>query len=625
MAGAKPNYEDWTQEELIAEINKLSEKKEYGLVWDEERELEDVVLKCKKELPVLKEVKSKAIPKRNPDPEKPTHILIEGDNYHALSVLNYTHEKAIDVIYIDPPYNTGAKDWKYNNNYVDQKDSYRHSKWISMMHNRLAIAKYLLKDDGIIIVAIDDHEIHNIRHIADKIFGWKNHIATICAEVNPAGQNIKQNSPAVSHDYSVIYSKNEEFRSIILRSLTLEEEEAYPLKDEKGWFLWDNLRRRGGNSRPTDRPGQWFPLFVDEKSKSISLKKFEGSTEVWPIDPQGIKRIWRVNPDGFQREYDAGQISIIEKRTGYRIVKKSYKPKGKKPKTLWKTPKHSGTTYGTKLLKEIIGENDFNYPKSLFLVIDCLKYWTNKDSIVLDFFAGSGTTAHAVLEMNKKDNGNRQCIIVTNNENNIASEITYPRVKNVICGYNFVGNKKELLFEEKINLTKLRNADKIFTDYLEAREKNVDTYDELKGEFNENTLKLFGIKNYNGFKDGLGGNLKYFKTGFVPALPSDKNKEFLTRKSVEMLCLRESTFEPVSENEIIKVFKNNSKHTAILFDETKIDDLKEMIFDLETEVFVYVFSLEDDDFSEEFEDMNGNVKVCSIPAAILNVYRRIFK
>ena len=133
----KYDYSNWSKEELIERVYNLEKRKKYGLVWDEEREPEEIVLKCQKELPVLKEVKTKEI---KTDSRKPTHILIEGDNYHALSVLNYTHEKCIDVIYIDPPYNTGAKDWKYNNNYIDEFDAYKHSKWISMLYNRLKIA-----------------------------------------------------------------------------------------------------------------------------------------------------------------------------------------------------------------------------------------------------------------------------------------------------------------------------------------------------------------------------------------------------------------------------------------------------------------------------------------------------
>ena len=209
--------------------------------------------------------------------------------------------------------------------------------------------------------------------------------------------------------------------------------------------------------------------------------------------------------------------------------------------------------------------NYFNYPKSLYLLIDILKITTTRDSTVLDFFAGSGTTGHAVLELNK-DGGNRKFILCTNNENKIVESVTWPRIKNCIYGYK--DGKK--------------------------------------------TIKY-------------GGNLKYFRTCFVPAESTDKNKEKLTIQSIEMLCLREDTFEQVCNTNIIKIFKNSKKYTGILLDEQKIPLFKKQIKNYNMPISIYIFSLGDDDFSEEFADMQENVKLCSIPAAILRVYKRIFR
>ena len=163
----KPDYSKWSKEDLIKRIEALEKRKKYGLVWDEEREPEKVILDCKEKLPVLKEIKTREI---KTDPNKPTNILIEGDNYHTLSVLNYTHAKKVDVIYIDPPFNTGARDWMYNNNYVDINDAYRHSKWLSMMCYRLKIAKNLLKYTGVLICAIDDNEFYRLGALLESIF-----------------------------------------------------------------------------------------------------------------------------------------------------------------------------------------------------------------------------------------------------------------------------------------------------------------------------------------------------------------------------------------------------------------------------------------------------------------------
>ena len=302
------DYSKLEKDDLLKVIEKLESRKKYGLIWDEEKTKEQFEKESENALPVLKEVKGKEI---KTDPSQPVNILIEGDNYHSLSVLNYTHQGKIDVIYIDPPYNTGAKDWKYNNNYVDKNDQYRHSKWLSMMKKRILLSRNLLKSAGVLLIAIDDHEIHNIRHVLNDIFSESNYIATICIEVNPAGQNIRDNSPAISHDYCLIYAKNIDEVKLILRELSDEESGYFKEEDENGKFLWDNLRRRGGNSTPKDRPGQWYPLYIDYEKKNISINKFSNSIKVWPIDPKGTKRIWRVNPSGFQREYSLGTISVI--------------------------------------------------------------------------------------------------------------------------------------------------------------------------------------------------------------------------------------------------------------------------------------------------------------------------
>ena len=179
----KRDYNNWEKEDLIKRIEGLEKRKKYGLVWDEESTKEEFEIESQGKLPVLVEDKSRKIQK---DDEQPTHILIEGDNYHALSVLNYTHEGMIDVIYIDPPYNTGAKDWKYNNNFVDLNDPYRHSKWLSMMNNRIGLAKKLLRDDGVFICAIDENEFARLYLMLEEIF-FAHEIHCITIVHNPRG------------------------------------------------------------------------------------------------------------------------------------------------------------------------------------------------------------------------------------------------------------------------------------------------------------------------------------------------------------------------------------------------------------------------------------------------------
>ena len=191
--------------------------------------------------------------------------------------------------------------------------------------------------------------------------------------------------PARSHDYAVVYGATAANAKLRQRELTEQEVAAYKEKDNHGPFLWDNLRRRGGNSRPTDRPNQWFPLYVDEVSRRVSVEPFAGSIETWPIDPSGEKRIWRVNRDGARSGIAGESIGLINKAGRTEISKKSRMPKGKKPKTLWKEKRHSATTHGTNLLKAMFRVPPFSYPKSLYLVEDCLRYWLPRKGTVVDF------------------------------------------------------------------------------------------------------------------------------------------------------------------------------------------------------------------------------------------------
>jgi adenine-specific DNA-methyltransferase len=321
---------------------------------------------------------------------------------------------------------------------------------------------------------------------------------------------------------------------------------------------------------------------------------------------------------------------VVKKINGeYTVYMKDRIKSGRKIKTVWVNPKYDSSTHGTVLLETILGESKtFPYPKSLHAVRDVLLsvIRAHKFSVVVDFFAGSGTTAHAVLELNKDDGGKRQCILVTNNENNIMTEVCYPRVQRVMQGYEFEGIERTLLYERKITLTQMRQGNEIYAEYQQARDDNSEQYDELKGEFTNNIIRLWGITNIDGQKEGLGGNLKYYRTAFIPAELTDENKETLTYRSVEMLCLRENTFDFVTETDVWKIYESQQQYTGILFDQLSIPAFKTALDELEDKpVSVYVFSLGDDNFAPEFADMGARVKVCSIPEAILQVYRRIYQ
>ena len=561
MPRIKPDYSNWEKEKLVARINELEQRKRYGLVWDEEREPEEVVQQCRKYLPVLREIKGKEI---RSDPDKPTHILIEGDNYHALSVLNYTHEKSIDVIYIDPPFNTGARNWKYNNNYVDKDDSYRHSKWLSFMKNRLVIAKNLLKDDGVLICAIDENEQVHLGVLLEELFSsYEQHCVSIVH--NPRG--IQGTNFSYIHEFAYFVipkgRKTVGYRKIAQDNI-----------------VWSKLRNWGGESLREDARNCFYPIIVDPKKKEIigfgdicedsfhpgSPNVNEGNEIlVYPIDNEGVERKWRyarqsvVSVDHLLRARKIRKIWQIEIGKDFGIYR-----------TVWQDSRYDANEYGTKLIRKMVPDCDFDFPKSIYNTYDCLYAIVadRKDAIILDYFAGSGTTGHATLLLNEEDGGERQVILCTNNENEIAEKVTYPRMRSAILGYDDPSN---------------------------------------------------------GHIDGIMSNQKYFQTSFVAAQSTDHNKEKLTKLAVEMLCLKENTFDVVNESDIIKIFKNNEKYNGILFDEQKIPEFKEQIKDFDKPVSVYIFSLGDDDFAEEFDDMQDKVKVCSIPAAILRVYKRIFR
>jgi adenine-specific DNA-methyltransferase len=581
MNGKRINYDDWSKEELVKEIKRVTETT-YGLVWHRGKETEeklDILINRDartpnemfpnemggKPFPVLKEIEGKVI---QIEKNKPTNLLIEGDNYHSLAVLNFTHREAIDLIYIDPPYNTGAKDWKYNNDFVDQNDPWRHSKWLSMMDNRLRLAKGLLRKDGSLICAIDDYEINTLGLLLDELFPTleKN---IIIVEHHPQGGG----SSAVSrtHEYAYLLTP----KGVGLTGRILQE------KEDK-WSL--KRSGQGENNWRKNRPNQFFAIYVDPKTLKIkglgpSLgvndkyptgETKEGYKRIYPIDKNGRERVWRYSHDSMQELIDSGQI--ICSKSFSLSVQKLARSVTTPIFSVWKGSRYNAGTSGSNLLTEIMGEaNTFPYPKSLYTVYDMIAMVirNKKKAVILDFFAGSGTTGHAVLELNKEDNGERQFILCTNNENNISTEVCYPRIKKVIKGY--------------------KNS---------------------KGE---------SIA-------GLGGNLRYFSAyDFVEAKETDQNKRKLVNKSTEMLCIKENAFEVVMIESQFKIFKNSHEYLGILFSEDAIDDYKKAIKKIDGHFNTYVFSLGDDPHEKEFNDVKSKVTLCAIPEVILKVYREIFK
>lgn len=414
----------------INEIARTLNEKKYGLVW--ETHSENVNSMLRENIPVLSEVENRKV---EVDVSLPYNFLIEGDNLHALKILEKTYSGKIDVIYIDPPYNTGAKDWKYNNDYVDKTDAYKHSKWLSFMSERLNIAKHLLTDTGLICVTIDDYELPNLWLLMDDIFGDSNRLGTIAIRNNPKGRMNKAKVSQV-HEYALIYRRSDK-GGIQKLPVKPEDKSHKYVPDEYGnYYVKVNLRKQGVDSEGERKDGtlkeRYFPIYYDPKTGEVSVDK-PLEIVIYPIDTRGNKRIWRRDKEGVLELFKKNDLIIQETKGNYQIY---YRFRGgldgELPKSIWGDSKYSASEYGTKILSGLIGREKFPYPKSLYAVIDSIRMMSNnKDAIVLDFFAGSGTTGHAVMALNKEDGGHRRYILCTNNENNIAEEVTYQRLLNI--------------------------------------------------------------------------------------------------------------------------------------------------------------------------------------------------
>lgn len=381
------------------------------------------------------------------------HTLIEADNYHALQLLEYLHAGKVDCIYIDPPYNTGAKDWKYNNNYVDGADEYRHSKWLSFMQKRLEIAKRLLNpNDSVLIVTIDEKEYLHLGCLLEEVFPEAG-MQMISSVINPAGAG-RQNEFSRTDEYIFVLRFGN--ASVMPESRDMEN---VPI-------IWDTLRRSDlASRRGTTKGGtsQFYPIYVNDKTHRIEkigepisadmpiedVPSIPDCTTVFPIRDNGIEMNWGLRPEQVRARLEKGYIrvgkytpnkpqkyvisyvtggNIEDIENGIAVVSGyendgsviAYYPKGrdKMPTTNWNRPTHDAQRYGTDILKKILHDKRFSFPKSLYAVRDILSFFiTNKrNALIIDFFAGSGTTLHAVNLLNAEDGGNRRCIMVTNNE-----------------------------------------------------------------------------------------------------------------------------------------------------------------------------------------------------------------
>lgn len=581
-------------EKEVKQLHSQIKNQRYGLVWLDVPEAFDQ--ESENKIPILEEVKDKAI--HTPD-GKPTHILIEGDNYHALTCLNYTHRGKIDVIYIDPPYNTGKDGFTYkdkrflkeypNGQPIKKEHPLRHSTWLSFIGKRLKLAKNLLSERGVIFISIDDNEQAQLKLLCDEIFGEKNFIGLLPRITKKSGKDHSDNF-AKNHDFLLAYARSIDF---VKFGGIIVEQKGYNCEDE-----YVEIRGKYKLNQTLDYDSLWYNPAMDFPLEINGKIFYPGGDEDAHYDRhRGIHNpkdwVWRWSLKKFHFGYTNGFVVIKRSKKGVRIYTKTYlnasivrSGDGYKIKYLDRKSNLSSLVFvdnefsndnAKKQMAEVIDGNVFDFPKPTSLIQTLLSQ-LEKDVIILDFFAGSGTTLHATMQLNEEDGGNRQCILVQQQEEKrICETITYVRNKRVMQGY--INPKGEEI-------------------------------------------------------PGLGNSLKYYRTTFVGENPaqeaSDTDKTLFAQKAGCLLALGENTLDEIKRNEHYQLFSDGKRLTAVYFTEDArwLDDFVAELEQWHSEhkgaVCAYIFSWSD---GEEYISMLEHLprtEIKSIPQPILEIYKKLY-
>ena len=552
----------------------LNSSKKYGLVWEEKVENTEEALRDN--LPVLAEDKTLAL--TNGGEDAPNHILIEGDNLEALTTLSYTHEGKIDVIYIDPPYNTGNKDFVYNDSFVDSEDSYRHSKWLSFMSKRLRIAKHLLSDRGVIFISLDDNEQANLKLLCDEVFGNRNFVTCFPWHSRQSLQN--DTDISVNHEYLVCYAKNRR-----QSNRRLKPSNAATWYTDEGFVFYPIEKDSDKYSNPDNDPrGPWKadPFDAPHVRPNLTYPIVNPNTGEQHLPPRG--RHWRISPEKFASALADNRILFGKNGNGrpqMKVFLNEQEEFGSIAHSWFDADKYETATHGSKELQSVFdGDKVFTSPKPTALIKELLKLTTLPDNpaIILDFFAGSGTTLHAVMQLNKEDGGKRQCILVTNNENNICRDVTYERNKRVINGYTTP-----------------------------------------KG------VAIEGLHN---------NNLRYYRTQLLPRERTNRNMRRLVAASTDLLCIKEGIFQEEREfaglkfkPNVARYFHQGDNRMLVIYNEAAIQLVVQHVAECgatkENPIKIYTFSDGPYAYNDEFKQVLPLVELCALPEAIYQAYRNV--
>ena len=557
-------HPDFSDADRAALVQLLDQQRRYGLVWEDKPEAVEETLR--QFLPVLEEVPARRL--EAPEASAPQHTLIEGDNLHALTVLSYTHAAQVDVIYIDPPYNTGNRDFMYNDRFVDREDGYRHSKWLSFMAKRLKLAKTLLKETGVIFISIDDNEQAQLKLLCDEVFGEENFVANVVWQKKYAGSNDhKTISPM--HDFLLVYRKSDLWQRRLLKR-SEKNDEQYKYEDGDGVYrVSDYTCAKSAD----ERPNLFYAITNDNTGE-----------EVWPKR----SRVWAYGKEQHEKNVALNLVSWGKdgkgKTPGYKRYKHSLES-GVVPNTWWDHEFGGHNDQAKKELLELFAAEEknqlFTSPKPTLLIQRVLQIAAGPDALIVDFFAGSGTTLHATMALNAEDGGTRRCILVTNNENNICEQVTYERNRRVIQGYTTP-----------------------------------------KG------VAVPGLAN---------NNLRYYRcVAPVPRTPTLRHKRELVRRATDMLCLKENCYLLLPSQPAggaFAAFGSPTGACVVVYDDLAVEDAAAYVAALPRPAAapagsqpwcaVYVFAPGSYAYQDEFAAVADRVRLSPLPESLYRAWQHL--
>ncbi|MDZ4712640.1 MAG: site-specific DNA-methyltransferase [bacterium] len=482
--------------------------------------------------------------------ERTNGVLVNSENYQALNLIEERYNGKINCNYIDPPYNTGASEILYKNHF-------RHSSWLTIMHQNLLKSKSLLHKDGLINCAIDDFEVQNLGQLMNEIFGIENRLGYLIIEIKPSGRT-NDEFLATSHEYILTYAKKKENVNINFIELTETKKAEYKYSDDISAYKWRDFLRTGGYSTPRERPNSFYPIYLNPETEDVSLELGNGFVKIEPIDSDGKQRVWRKTRPSFLKHLKVGDIKIEKTNGDYKVRIKDRIKVGSRPKSVWVGAQYDASSHGTKLLKKLFGKSPFSFSKSLYAVIETINLSTDSQSLILDQFAGSGTTGHAVIKINKVDEeeGLRKYILVEVGK--YFDSVTKTRIQKVIYSDNWKDGKPINNDGSTIHIFKYF--------VLEQYEDILDAIEQYEGETPKNLpLKYLYKPELNKINSTLNlskpfsNKIKYgqpTKEGFVDLVDTYNYLEGYEVKGIKTYTVGKKYYKVVETNDTLVVWRD---------------------------------------------------------------------